>query len=122
MKTEIFHKFSQLVPALACIAALSTLFLLARHHVHQPPLNHARESQRSNYLTEAQTSGQNGIIYYDWQDREKEIVRLPIQRAMELTVAEWTDPQDGRSNLLERAEVFLAVPTPLVTTTNSSIP
>lgn len=110
------------IPVIACLAALAALLLLARHNDRALPANSLREAQRSALLTQVQAAGQNGITFYDWQNKQEEIVRLPIQRAIELTVSEWKDPSAARSNLLERASVLLAVPPPLMIETNPPAP
>jgi hypothetical protein len=45
------------------------------------------------------------------------VVRLPVARAMELTVQEWQQPRAARSNLLFRLQ--RAAPPPASSTTNA---
>jgi len=43
-------------------------------------------------------------------NKDKGIVRLPIQRAVELTLQEWQNPAAARSNLISRVDKATAVP------------
>jgi hypothetical protein len=104
------------------LTALTVLYQLTQSNTRQPAPTSPREAQRTGYLAEIQSAGQNGTIFYDWQNQQMEIVRLPIQRAMELTVQEWQDPLAARSNLLQRAAIILAVPPPLLVDTNALQP
>ena len=49
---------------------------------------------------------------YGWQDQDKGFVRVPIKRAMELTVKEWSNPEEGRAKMLERLDEATFVPAP----------
>jgi hypothetical protein len=81
------------------------------HYTHPAPLGANRVQERHKNLREQRNADAKVMSEYDWQDRGKEIVRLPIQRAVELTLQEWQDPAVGRSNLIARAEKA-AVPAP----------
>jgi hypothetical protein len=47
---------------------------------------------------------------YVWQDQAKGVVRMPIARAMELSLKLWQDKAGARSNLIARVEKATAVP------------
>jgi hypothetical protein len=50
---------------------------------------------------------------YDWQDKDKGIVRIPVDRAKELVLEEWQNPAVAHSNLMERAaKAFAPAPKP----------
>jgi len=90
--------------------ALAGLASLSWHVGHIPSSNRSRDILRQKKLDDTTTNQRNGINFYDWQNPEKQIVRLPIQRAMDLTVQEWTNPAAARSNLLERANRAFSEP------------
>ncbi len=61
------------------------------------------ELRRKNLVTlqaEAKQMSEN----YAWQDQGKGLVRLPVERAMEVTLQEWQNPQAARSNLNARVD------------------
>lgn len=99
------------------IAILGTFLITAAlvwwmyHYTHPAPLGADRVQERHKNLREQRDAEAKVLSEYDWQDRGKEIVRLPIQRAVELTLQEWQNPAAARSNLIARAEKA-AVPAP----------
>lgn len=92
------------------IAILGTFLITAAlvwwmyHYTHPAPLGADRVQERYKNLREQRDAEARVLTEYDWQDRGKEIVRLPIQRAVELTVQEWQNPAAARSNLIARVE------------------
>ena len=52
------------------------------------------------------------VIRYSvaWRDQGKGIVRIPLERALELTLTEWKNPAAARTNLIARAEKAFAKP------------
>lgn len=88
-------------------AALVWLTLRVENTV---PTDQNRAEERLKILTNATAASQQILDNYAWQDTEKGFVRLPIERAKELTIEEWKNPNAARSKLMERAAVLLAVP------------
>ena len=92
------------------IAILGTFLITATlvwwmyHYTHPAPLGADRVQERHKNLREQHEAEARVLTEYDWQDRGKEIVRLPIQRAVELTLQEWQNPAAARSNLIARVE------------------
>jgi len=82
---------------------------LMRHYTQTPPLGQARMQERLKNLSEFRAANAVILDKYDWQDKGKDIVRLPIERAKELTLQEWQNPAAARSNLLARAAKAFAV-------------
>jgi hypothetical protein len=74
------------------------------------PLGQQRAEERRKNLAEAQAVNHDALSTYGWQDPGKGIVRLPIERAMALTLQEWQNPAAARSNLLTRLDKATAVP------------
>ena len=104
-------------PALA-IGGLGTFLIVAllvgamRHYARPEPVGANRVEERYKNLQEQRAADAKALNEYDWQDKDKGIVRLPVQRAMELTLQEWQNPAAARSNLISRVEKATAVPPP----------
>jgi hypothetical protein len=74
------------------------------HYTHPAPLGAERVEERYKNLHEVRATEADVLNNYAWADQGKGIVRLPIQRAMELTLQEWKNPAAARSNLIARVE------------------
>jgi len=83
---------------------MATLVWWMEHYARPAPLGADRVQERHKNLRELRETDAKILNEYDWQDRSKEIVRLPIRRAMELTLQEWQNPSAARSNLITRVE------------------
>ncbi len=94
------------------LLAIAGVAWLALRNTQTPPPNQARVEQRLKLLTDLRGASEDVLQTYDWQNKEKGVVRVPIARAKELTAQEWKDPAAARSNLMARAAVALAVPPP----------
>ncbi len=63
----------------------------------------ARAKERAEKLAEVRREAAAALDSYGWQDKTRGIVRLPVDRAMELTVQAYgKDAPAVRSNLVER--------------------
>lgn len=102
--------------ALYVLAAAGTFLIMAFvvwlvHSETAPaPLEQQRGEERLKILADYRAANEPLVSQYDWQDQSKGLVRVPIQRAMELVLQEWQDPAAGRSNLLARAAKAFAPP------------
>ena len=47
---------------------------------------------------------ETALTTYDWQDKGKGLIRLPIDRAMELAIVKWKNPAAARSNLISQID------------------
>jgi hypothetical protein len=61
------------------------------------------EERRKNLIT-ARAEADQALKNYGWQDQAKGLVRLPVERAMEVALQEMQNPQAARSNLIARVE------------------
>ncbi len=92
------------------IAVLGTFLIMAAlawwmYRTTAPaPLGADRVKERYKNLRELRDADAKLMNEYDWQDKNKEIVRLPIARALEITALEWQNPAAARSNLIARVE------------------
>jgi hypothetical protein len=107
--------------AINAIAAGGMLLILAAliwvmYHVAPPPrVDEAHWAERKRNLAELNAQNLDLLENYGWIDQNKGVVRLPIERAIELSIKEWQNPAVARSNLIARAD-FAAPP---VTATNA---
>jgi hypothetical protein len=87
------------------------LLVWAMYRFTQPlPIGQARSAERKKGLAEMRMVEAESLNHYGWVDQAKGIVRLPIDRALELTLQESQNPKAARSNLVARAEKAAAVP------------
>ncbi len=101
----------------AWIVGIAGLFLilvvlagLVRQRTAPPAIDEARKELRRRNLVEMRAANQAALETYALLDPTKGIVRLPIERAMQLTLELWRDPAAGRSNLLSRLATATAKP------------
>lgn len=75
---------------------------LVAQRTRPPGVDQVRAELRRKNLAELRAENQAALTSYGWVDPTKGIVRLPVDRAVELTLQLWQDPAAGRSNLLAR--------------------
>jgi len=98
------------------VVILGTLLIAAGlvwamiHYTAPAPLTEDRAALRRKNLAELRALNAEALANYGWVDQAKGIVRLPIEQAMKVTVAEWQNPAAGRANLIAREEKATAVP------------
>jgi hypothetical protein len=68
------------------------------------PIEADRAALRAKTLADLRAANAEALTTYGWVDQSKGIVRLPIERAMELTLQEWQNPAAARAALIEREE------------------
>jgi hypothetical protein len=76
------------------------------------PIAAARARERYQFLADQKAAEAKAVTEYAWQDQAKGIVRLPIPRAIELTLLEWQNPAAARTNLIARVEKATVVAPP----------
>lgn len=79
------------------------------HYTAPAPLTEDRAALRRKNLSELRALNAEALANYGWVDQAKGIVRLPIEHAMKLTIAEWQNPAAGRANLIAREAKATAV-------------
>ncbi len=87
---------------------------LMQAHTEAPGISATRGAERMQIMSEFKAANQPLVETYAWQDEAKGFVRIPIERAKELVLEEWSkDPVAARSNLMERAaKAFAVAPAP----------
>jgi hypothetical protein len=88
----------------ALFVAAGLTWVVVRETKPEPYNPAARAKERLEALTKARQADAEALASYAWQDQPRGIVRLPIDRAMELTLQEMKNPVAARTNLLGRAE------------------
>jgi hypothetical protein len=102
---------------LAYVVAAAGAFLImaavvwtAYDYTRPAPVGAARVEERKKALAEMRAYDAETLNHYGWADQAKGLVRLPIARAMELTVQAYQDPAAARTNLVARADRAAAPP------------
>ena len=89
---------------------VALLVLAMRHYTRPAPVGANRIEERYKFLQDQRAADAKALNEYDWVDKDKGIVRLPVQRALELTLQEWKNPAAARSNLITRVDKATAAP------------
>lgn len=89
--------------ALAIFGLVATAWRVMQRTVPEP-LDAKRVAERTRISAEVAAQDQKALETYAWLDRDRGTVRMPIAKAMELSVTLFKEPAAGRSNLLARLE------------------
>ena len=76
-----------------------------------PAVDAGRAAVRSKALAELRATETRALQQAGWIDRNRGLVRLPIDVAVHITEREWQNPAAARSQLIARAEQA-ALPAP----------
>ena len=82
---------------------MAWLVWLMRDYTRAPALAAVRAEERLKIKKEFLAANEPLLNGYDWVDKGKGFVRVPVERAKELILQEWQNPAAGRSNLVARA-------------------
>jgi hypothetical protein len=84
----------------------------AAYRDSQPrPINQARAAERARVRQELTAKAHEALTTPGWVDPAKGIVRLPIARAMQMTVEAYKNPEAAHTNLVARS-LKAAAPAP----------
>ena len=98
------------------VAVFGALFVVAglvwamKHYTTPPSLTAARAAERVKNLAEIRATEKHDLETYGWVDQPKGIVRLTVDRAVELTVDGGKDLASARKDLIARVEKATFVP------------
>lgn len=107
------QKATSLIGILGSFLILGVLVFAMKRYIQPPPINQARIEERKKALAEIRAEAEKALNHYEVIDAGKGLVRLRIDRAMELTLEEYKNPAAARTNLIARAEkASLAPPKP----------
>jgi hypothetical protein len=97
---------------LGSLLIVAALVWAMQHYTQPPPLGEDRVALRKKALADLRAAEASELGSYGWVDQSKGVVRLPIAKAMKLTLRDWQNPAAARSNLIARVEKATAVPPP----------
>jgi hypothetical protein len=103
-----------LAAVLGAFVIVAGLVYVMYHFTRPEPLGEDRAAARRKALVELRASNEEVLHNpnYVWQDAAKGVVRMPIDRAVELSLKMWQNPAAARSNLIARVEKATFVPPP----------
>lgn len=99
-----------------CIGVAGTFLIvgwlawLVAERTRPAGVDQARAELRRKNLGELRAANEAALASYGWLDPTKGIVRLPVQRAVELSLQLWQDPAAARAELLSRLDKATAKP------------
>jgi hypothetical protein len=82
---------------------MAWLVWLMRTYTQPPALAQVRAGERLKIKAEFEAANAPLLNGYDWVDKEKGFVRIPVERAKELVLQEWQSATNGRFILTNRA-------------------
>lgn len=88
---------------LALVGALLIMYFTVkqvRQYTAAEPLGAERAAERAAARAEVEGAAQKAMTSYGWVDKDKQIAHVPVERGIELTLAEWQNPGEGRKKLL----------------------
>jgi hypothetical protein len=101
------------VAALGTFLVVLLLVRLMQSNTESPTALQVRAAEREKILQDFKAANAPLLDKYEWQDQAKGFIRVPIEQAKKLVLAEWTNAAAGRSNLMARAEKeFYVAPPP----------
>jgi hypothetical protein len=89
---------------LGAFLVVVVLIAAMKHYTRPAPLNAARIEERKKALADIRAEDAKGLNNYEVIDAGKGVVRLKIDRAVELTLEAYKNPAAARSDLIARAE------------------
>lgn len=92
------------VAVLGSFLIMAALVNIMQSKTSSAALGAERAEERRKNLITVRAESEQALKNYAWQDQAKGLVRLPVDRAMEITLQEWQNPQAARSNLIARVE------------------
>jgi len=100
------------VVTLVALLIVAGLVWAMKHYTTPPSLAAARAAEREKNLADLHAAVAQEVDSYGWVDPAKGVVRLPVDRAVELTAAAWRNPAQARADLSNRVEQATFVPPP----------
>jgi hypothetical protein len=104
------QKTASFIGILGAFLVVGVLVYAMKHYIQPAPLNQARIEERKKALSEMRAEEARVLNSYEMIDVGKGLVRLKIDRAMELTLEEYKNPAAARAGLATRADKAAAAP------------
>lgn len=121
MKQQANSNFTIAMNALGIAGVMLILvgLIWVMYYFTQPePVDQSRWAERKRNLSEITAQTKEQLENYAWIDKNRGVVRVPIARAIDLTIREWENQAAGRSNLIALLEKA-APPAVVVPATNA---
>lgn len=103
-ETKCCQKTASFLGVLGALLVVVVLVAAMKHYTKPAPLNQARVDERKKALSEIRAEDQRGLNTYEVTDAGKGLVRLKIDRAMELTLEAYKNPGVAQKELAARAD------------------
>ena len=103
-------RMSYVVAVLGAFLVVAGLVWAMKHYTTPPSITAQRAAERAKNLVELRATEKHDMENYGWVDQPKGIVRLTVERAVELTVDGGKDLASARKDLIERVEKATYVP------------
>jgi hypothetical protein len=97
------QRISSLIGVLGAFLIVGILVLAMTRYLQPAPLNTARINERKKALADIRAENDKAIHSYEVLDVGKGLIRLRLERAMELTVQEYQNPAAARTTMIARA-------------------
>jgi acyl-CoA synthetase (AMP-forming)/AMP-acid ligase II len=104
--------WSYTLALLGALLIVGALVWAMKHYTTPADLTATRAAERAKNLVDLRAAEKQAMENYGWVDQPKGIVRLTVDRAMELTIADWQNPAQARADLIQREEKATFVPPP----------
>lgn len=102
------------VAVIGALLIMACLVLLVKSYTQPPPTNAVRVAERNKAAQEVAHAVAEQLDNYGYENAGKGQVRMPINRAIELSLPLWRNPASVRSNLFARIEKLNPPPPPPV--------
>lgn len=94
-----------LVAIVGSLLIVVALVALMKHYTAPEPFKAgARGAERAKANADVRAAASEALTTYGWENQARGIVRLPVNRALELTLQEYQNPAAARSNRIARTE------------------
>lgn len=103
-------RWSYIFAVLGAFLIVALLVWAMRHYTTPESLTAQRAAERAKNLADLRAAEATALNSYGWVDQGKGVVRLTVDRAVELTVAGGSDWASFRKDLNARVEKATAVP------------
>src|SRR5271165_1638147 len=85
------------------IVIITVVVFAARFAVSSPAIDADRGAERSKAFADLRAAEDTALSTPVWVDQDRQIVRLPMDVAIQLTVQAWQNPEQARADLIARA-------------------
>jgi hypothetical protein len=100
------------IGVVGAFVVMIVLVAALKRYTRVPGVDLVRAGEREAMLAEVRQQAAVDLTTAAWIDREKGVVRLPNEVAMELFLKQAGDPASARLDLFERADKAFFVPPP----------